>query len=156
MRHRPTATFILLAVLLLSASACASGAESSRGATVGRAPHPPRMSVPSAETAQAEASPHAPQIAPSPIAPPQSLEARLATADDRLAIVRNAHHWPSEEDHERWRRDLSVAESARERFEAARGTPDESAAFADYEGAATIAFANRRAIELGALSRERP
>lgn len=98
----------------------------------------------------------APRIEAPSAADPAALAARLAAADAKLAAVRAARSWPSVEDRERWERDIRVAESARARFEESRGTADESAALDAYEGCVAIAFASRRAAELGDLARQRP
>lgn len=83
-------------------------------------------------------------------------DARLAAADEKLAAVRTARSWPSAEDRERWVRDLRIADDARVRYESARGTADEAAALSSYEGVVAIAFASRRAIDLGDQARQRP
>ncbi len=104
---------------------------------------------------RASAGTTAPLAAPRVAGVPDA-EARLAAADAKLAAVRAARSWPSPEDRERWVRDVRIAEEARARYEAARGTADEAAALESYEGATGIAFASRRAIDLGDQARQRP
>lgn len=97
----------------------------------------------------------APVVAPRVAGVPDA-EARLAAADAKLAAVRSARSWPSLEDRERWVRDVRIAEEARVRYESARGTAGEAAALESYEGVVAIAFASRRAIDLGDQARQRP
>ena len=84
------------------------------------------------------------------------VEARIADADAKFSVVRTARTWPSDEDRQRWRRDMAVASDARTRFEQSRGTADEGAALTAYEDAVAIAYAGRRAVELGDTARNRP
>lgn len=97
----------------------------------------------------------APAVAPRIVGAPDA-EARLAAADAKLATVRAARSWPSLEDRARWERDVRIAGEARSRYEAARGTAGETAALESYEGVVAIAFASRRAIDLGDQARQRP